>query len=146
MAADEQPDEQHDDEPRERSGTFSFMVRHRIRGAFEETHRLAMLRIREARRQGGAATPAGFVAEVRALHRAQQLTNGRHGPALHAALVEMRRCYIALACSAILLAERCDRPEELPKGEKSNVPSPRRKGERATSERGSYTEPDFTVE
>lgn len=100
---------------------FSFQSRQRIRDTAREVHALVTDRLRRARRQGAAASPASFAGEVRAVHRAIQHARTQHGPARDVANSDVRECWKALAASAIILAERATRPPELPRGQKSST-------------------------
>ena len=100
---------------------FSFMVRQRIRETGQEVHALVVERIRAAARQGAAATPPGLAAEIRAVARLQDEARRQHGPVKTATMGEIRICYLAIATSAIILAERATRPGELPRGLKSST-------------------------
>lgn len=100
---------------------FSFLARQRIREASREVHASVMERLRAAKRQGSAASPGSFAGEVRAVHRAIEFARTQHGAARDAAMGQVRACWIALAASAIILAERATRPEELPRGKKSTT-------------------------
>lgn len=117
--------------------TFSFFARRRIRAASEQVHAAVLERLRAAgreNRQGHAASPGGLAAEVRALAAAQRFAGSQHGPARDAAMKQVRNCYVALAASATILAERSDRPAELRRGEKGG-----KKGA------GSFRPPDFST-
>jgi len=110
---------------------FSFQTRARIRETSTEAHALVVERLRNATRQGAAATPCGLAAEVRALHGAIQHARYTHGPQRSNATGDVRACYIAIAASAIILAERATRPAELKRGVKSST--------------APYRAPDFSV-
>jgi hypothetical protein len=111
---------------------FSFMLRQRIREASQEAHGHVVERLRHARRQGSAAAPGSMAAEIQALVRAQRFAATQHGPAHNSAQGHVRSCYMAIAASAIILAERATRPErELPRGLKSSTDR--------------YSAPDFSM-
>lgn len=116
MAASEQHGEDEKDEV-----VFSFMVRQRIRETSQQAHGLVVERLRQAARQGAAATPPGLAAEVRALAELQHAVRTQHGPIRSKSLGEMRACYLSIAASSIILAERMTRPGELPRGKKSST-------------------------
>lgn len=100
---------------------FSYMVRQRIREATAETHSLVVERLRQATRQGGAASPSGLAAEVRAISAAMAGARTSHGAQKARALLDVRAAYLAVAVSCIILAERATRPDELPRGSKSQT-------------------------
>lgn len=97
------------------------MVRQRIRETSQQAHGLVVERLRQAARQGAAATPPGLAAEVRALAELQHAVRTQHGPIRSKSLGEMRACYLSIAASSIILAERMTRPGELPRGKKSST-------------------------
>jgi hypothetical protein len=100
---------------------FSYLARQRIRQTSQEAHSMVVDRLRHATRQGGAATPAGLAAEVVELHRAIQRARTAHGAAYDATMQRVRVCYLNIAASALILAERATRPAELKRGEKSST-------------------------
>lgn len=110
---------------------FSFLARQRLRETSQEAHALVVERLRHATRQGGAASPGGLAAEVKALHHAIQRSRTAHGPAYDATMRDVRACYVHIAASAIILAERATHPAELKRGEKSSTTR--------------YRAPDFSV-
>lgn len=120
-----------DDEVRD-GVVFSFLTRQRIREASTEAHGLVVERLRQAKRQGAAATPSSLAAEVAALARANREAAGAEGAVRTFLLGQVRACYLTIAASAIILAERATRPErELRRGEKSKTVR--------------YSAPDFRV-
>lgn len=121
---------QHDDDKKDEV-VFSFMVRQRVRETSQAAHNLVVERLRQAARQGAAATPPGLAAEVRALAQLQKTSRTQHGPERARTHADMRGCYLAIAASAIILAERMTRPDELPRGKKSSTEK--------------YRAPDFPV-
>lgn len=132
-AASEQHGEQHD--PEDNEPVWTYVIRHRIRVTCEEAHAVLMSRLRDAKRQGGAASDSGLAAEIRELAKAKQFARTQHGPARDVAHGHIRRAYLAIAASAMILAERATRPAEAPKrGERGG-----RKGE------GVHRRPCFTV-
>ena len=110
---------------------FSFMVRQRLRETSQDAHNLVVERLRSAAVQGGAATPSGLAAEIRSLARLQDAARRQHGPVKARTMGEVHHCYVTIAATAIILAERATRPIELRRGEKSSTEK--------------YRPPDFTV-
>lgn len=100
---------------------FSYMARQRIRETSQEAHALVVDRLRHATRQGSAATPSGLAAEVVELHRSIGAARTAHGPAHDATMQRVRVCYLEVAASALILAERATRPAELKRGAKSTT-------------------------
>lgn len=79
-------------------------------------------RVIRAEAQGGAASLDGMAAELRAVADARRHAARGHGPVRVSCMVDVRRTLLAVAASAILLAEAADRPElELRRGEKSQA-------------------------
>jgi hypothetical protein len=100
---------------------FSFLARQRIRETSQEAHALVVDRLRYATRQGAAATPAQLAVEVVELHRAITAARTAHGPAHDATMQRVRVCYLEVAATALILAERATRPDELKRGAKSST-------------------------
>lgn len=80
-------------------------VRQRIREATQAVHSVIVERVRQSRRPFDTATWAGLTAEVHALARARR--DHADGKAQER---DVREVLVSLAASAVLLAERCDRP------------------------------------
>jgi len=110
---------------------FSFMVRQRLRETSQNAHALVVERLRSAEVQGGAATPSGLAAEIRSLAKLQDAARRQHGPVKARTMSEVHHCYVTIAATAIILAERATRPTELRRGKKSSTDK--------------YRAPDFTV-
>lgn len=100
---------------------FSYLTRQRVRQTSLEAHSMVVDRLRHATRQGSAATPSGLAGEVVTLHRTITASRTAHGPAYDAVMKRVRRCYLEIAVSALLLAERATRPDELKRGMKSST-------------------------
>jgi hypothetical protein len=108
-------------DPPDNDVVFSFLSRQRIRQTSQEAHSMVVDRLRHATRQGSAASPAGLAAEVVELHRTIQQSRRAHGPAYDATMQRVRICYLNVAASALILAERATRPDELKRGSKSST-------------------------
>lgn len=90
---------------------FSPRVRSRVADEVTQVGLVAANRMRHAKKEADAATPGGLAAEVRALLRAQREVRDADGEAaVGVALQWVRNCYIDIAASAVLLAERSTRP------------------------------------
>lgn len=115
---------------------FSYAVRRGIRACTQETHSKIVARMRGAKVQGDVASPGRLVAECRAITNARQAVRaGCHGGARQRISgMHVRDCYLDLAATAVLLAERETREPELPRGEKGGKPGA-----------GSYAPLDFTL-
>lgn len=100
---------------------FSFLARQRIRRTSMEAHSMVVDRLRHATRQGGAASPGRLAGEVKALHQTIQRARTVHGPAYDATMQQVRVCYLNVAASSLILAERATRPDELKRGAKSST-------------------------
>jgi hypothetical protein len=100
---------------------FSFHARQRIRKTSAEAHALVVDRLRHSTKQGSAATPAGLAQEVVRLHLTIKASRTAHGPAHTATMERVRTCYLEVAASALILAERATRPDELERGAKSST-------------------------
>ncbi len=68
---------------------------------------------------------------MRALHQAIQHARYTDRPERSSATRNVRACYMNIAASAIILAERATRPAELTRGQKSST--------------AKYSAPDFSV-
>jgi len=90
----------------------SVMVRRRVREASDQCVKLAHSRIRDP------AAPGQLNSQIRTLASARAYARTQHGPARAVALFDVRGAYLSMGASCILLAERADRPAELPRGEK----------------------------
>lgn len=120
---------------------FSFFARQRIRKTSEAAHAIVVERLRQAQRQGGAATPVGLAREIRSVHLTIKASRTAHGPARDVVMARLRDGYLQVAASALILAERATRPEEPGRGSKSPN-DPRRS---ASTKGEPYRPPSFTV-
>lgn len=134
MAASEQHEPAQDGSTEE--PLFSYAVRRGIRQCSQDMHSKVVGRMRRAKCQGDVASPGRLVADVRAITGARsERARGAHGPSRQRITGQhVRDCYLELAATAVLLAEREVREPELPRGEKGG-----KKGA------GSYAPLDFTV-
>ena|SRR5690348_13191593 len=98
---------------------FSYMARQRIRETSQAAHAMVVDRLRYATRQGSAASPGGLVSEIRDLHRTIGESRTAHGPVYDATMERVRVCYLEIAATCLILAERATRPAELKRGQKS---------------------------
>lgn len=109
---------------------YSYFVRARIRDAQQQAHGIVSERIKASKAANAqvAASYGGLAAEVTSLAFARRGGTGK----------DRRAALLSIAASAVLLAEREDRPEEPRKGAKSphgsrfqgygDAPVPARKG------------------
>ena len=120
---------------------FSFFSRRRIRKTSEAAHGIVVERLRQAQRQGGAASPSGLAREIRSVHLTIKAARTAHGPARDVIQERLRNGYLQVAASALILAERATRPEEPDRGSKSpNDPR------RSSTDKGEpYRPPNFAV-
>jgi hypothetical protein len=82
---------------------FSFAARQRIRESMEDVHGQVVARLKVAEKLNDTATRHGLATEVRALVDAE-----RHGEP-----EDVRAAFLCIGASAVLLAERADRPADL---------------------------------
>lgn len=109
---------------------YSYFVRARIRDAQQQAHSIVIERIRSSKAANAqvAASYGGLAAEVTSLALARRIGTGK----------DRRAALLAIAASAVILAEREDRPAEPKRGAKSphgakfqgygDAPVPKRKG------------------
>lgn len=127
-AASEQHGEQHD-------LVFTFLIRRRVRETAEEAHSMLLRRWRSAKVEGDNGSDATMGAEVRSLLEAKRYAlEQTEGPPRDKANHIVRDCYLRIAVTALILAERVTRPDEPPRGQRGG-----RKGE------GSFRRADFSV-
>lgn len=100
---------------------WSYQTRARLRETSQAAHALMVDRLRNATRQGAAASPGGLAAEIVELHRAITASRTAHGAAHSATMQRVRVAYLEVAASALVLAERATRPAELQRGAKSST-------------------------
>lgn len=109
---------------------YSYFVRARIRDAQQQAHSIVVERIRSSKAANAqvAASYGGLAAEVTSLALARKVGTGK----------DRRAVLLSIAASAVILAEREDRPAEPKRGAKSphgskfqgygDAPVPKRKG------------------
>jgi hypothetical protein len=90
----------------------------RLRQSAEQMFALVVDRLRYATRQGDAGSQHRLVAEAGEVGRARK--QAASAPS-EATAERLRACYLELAATSIVLAERCTRPPELRRGRKSST-------------------------
>jgi hypothetical protein len=114
---------------------FSFLIRRRVRETAEEAHAMLLRRWRSADCEGDNGTDSTMGAEIRSLMDAKRhALEQTEGPPRDKANHIVRDCYLRIAVTALILAERVTRPDEPPRGQRGG-----RKGE------GSFRRADFSV-